>query len=47
MLKKFDTDRDGQLSKDERQAVREAMEKRQRGKPGHASKRPGPPPGEE
>jgi len=47
MLKKFDTDRDGRLSKEERQAVREAMEKRQRGKPGNASKRPGPPPGEE
>jgi hypothetical protein len=47
ILKQFDTDKDGQLSNEERQAVREAHEKRQRGKPGKASKRPGPPPGEE
>ena len=47
VLNKFDTDKDGRLSKEERQAVREAMEKRQRGKPGNAPNRTKPPSGEE
>ena len=47
MLKKFDTDKDGRLSDEERRAGREAMEKHRRNKPGAASDQPEPPPSEE
>lgn len=47
MLKKFDTDQDGQLSKKEREAARKAIEGQRRGKPGNAAKRPAAPSGEE
>jgi hypothetical protein len=47
MLRRFDTDGDGQLSKDERQAARKAIKEHQRAKPGNASERPAPAPDEQ
>jgi len=47
ILELFDADRNGQLSKEERLAVREALgEQQRRGKPGGAPNRPEPPSGE-
>lgn len=47
ILEHFDTDKDGQLSQEERQAVQEAMKERRRSKPGGVANRPEPPPADE